>query len=385
MRLERCHNIADLRRLARKRLPGPVFGYLDGGADDEASLRANSTAFDRYALVPRILVDVGEIDTTTTVLGQRLDWPLICAPTGMSRLFHHKGEIAVARAAAAEGMLYSLSTLATQSIEDVAAATGGPKMFQIYVQRDRALLTDLIARCRAAGYAALCLTVDVPVAGNRERDFYSGMTIPPDLSPAALLDIARHPRWLWHYLTSPRFRYANIQHLIEDEKGNLNSLVKYVAAMFDRSVTWKDAEWMIGQWSGPFAIKGILSVDDARRAADIGASAVIVSNHGGRQMDGVPAPVDVIADIADAVGDRIEVILDGGIRRGGHIIKALARGATACMAGRPYLYGLAAGGEPGVAKALAILHDEFARGMALMGARSVAELGPHMIRPAGRP
>ncbi len=378
--LQRCFNIYDLRELARRRLPLPIFSYMDGGSDDEETLQRNIGAFSDYELIPRILVDVEHIDMKTRVLGVEIDWPVFAAPTGMGRLFHHDGELAVARATADAGTLFSLSTLSTYSIEEVAAASDGPKMFQIYVQRERAPVRELISRCKAAGYDALCLTVDLPVHGNRERDLYTGMTIPPQLTLMSMLDVLRHPNWCWNYIFKPPFRLANLDHLKAKDDDGLASLAKYVSKMFDRSVTWKDAEWMIQEWGGPFVIKGILSVDDARRAADIGASAIMVSNHGGRQLDGVPAPFDQIAEIADAVGDRVEIICDGGVRRGKHVLKALAMGATACSVGRPYLYGLGAGGEAGVARAFSLLKAEVERAMALLGCRNVGEITRQHIR-----
>lgn len=377
--LEHCYSIHDLRECARRRLPSPIFAYMDGGADDEETLRRSTEAFSDYELIPRTLVDVENIDMRTEVLGVEIEWPVFAAPTGMSRIFHHDGELAVARATHKAGTLYSLSTVASTSIEDVAAETPGPKMFQIYVQRDRGPVSELISRCKEAGYRALCLTVDLPVHGNRERDLHTGMTVPPRLTLMSKLDVLMHPEWCWNYLTHPAFTMANFERIDMQGEG-VDSLMKYVAKMFDRSVTWKDAEWMIQEWGGPFVIKGILSVDDARRAADIGASAIMVSNHGGRQLDGVPAPFDQIAEIADAVGDRIEIICDGGVRRGKHVLKALAMGATACSVGRAYLYGLGAGGEAGVARAFTLLRAEVERGMALLGCRNVGEITRQHIR-----
>lgn len=378
--LRRCHNISDLRELARGRLPAPMFHYLDGAAEDEMTLRRNTAAFEDFELLPRFLVDVSEIDTATSVLGQSIEWPVVLAPTGMSRLFHHLGELAVARAAARAGTMYSLSTVSTYSIEDVAAVCQGPKLFQIYVFKDRDLSKELIARCRAAEYSALCLTIDVPVAGNRERDLRTGMIIPPKLTWMSMLDVALHVRWSYRYLTSPPFVLANVADRVPHAGNDVTTLIEYIGSQFDRTVTWDDAAWMIEQWGGPFAIKGVLSVHDAKRAVEAGATAVIVSNHGGRQLDGAPAPIDLIGEIVQAVGDRVEVICDGGVRRGTHVLKALAMGARACMVGRAYLYGLGAAGEEGVDKSLTILRSELERDMALLGCRSVAELDERFVR-----
>ncbi|MGE0385490.1 MAG: alpha-hydroxy acid oxidase [Gammaproteobacteria bacterium] len=381
--LERCFDLDDLARLARRRMPAPMWHYLAGAADDERTLGRNTTAFADFDLVPRYLVDVAAIDTSVTVLGQRLELPIMIAPTGMSRLFHADGERAVARAARRAGTMYSLSTLGTTSIEDVAAVNDGPKCFQIYVMRERELTAELMDRCRAAGYSALCLTIDVPVAGNRERDLRTGMTLPPRLRLMSLADIALHPRWCLDYLTRPPLTLANVAHRIAEGTRTVSSVIQYIGSQFDPSVTWRDAAWMIQRWSGPFAIKGILSVDDARRAVEIGASAIVVSNHGGRQLDGAPAPFDALEAIVDAVGDRVEVILDGGIRRGTHVLKALALGARACMIGRGYLYGLGAGGEAGVDRALAILRQEIERDLRLVGCPRAADLDRRFLRHAG--
>ncbi len=379
--LPRCHNIADLRRLARWRVPSPMFNYMDGAADDEVTLRRNASGFDDLELLPRNLIDITRIDTSTTVMGQKIDMPLILAPTGMSRLFHHHGELGVARAAARAGTIYSLSTVGTHSIEEVAAVNQGPKWFQIYVFKDRGLTTEFIERCRAAQYHALCLTIDLALTGNRERDLRTGMTVPPKLSLRSWLDFGLRPLWSAAHLTSDPFTLANIAHRVPAARpGDVNTLQAYIGEQFDRSVTWDDAAKMIQQWNGPFAIKGILTVDDAKRAVDIGANAIIVSNHGGRQLDHSPAPIDVLPEIVEAVGGRAEVILDGGVRRGTDVLKALALGAKACMTGRCYLFGLGAGGEAGVDRALALLKQEINLDMALLGTRDVSEIGRHHVR-----
>ncbi len=375
--LDRCYNIARLRERAAKRLPAPMFHYIDGAAGDEWTMRQNTDAFDRYELVPRFLVDVSEIDLSTTVFGQKIAMPFFCAPTAMSRLFHHAGEVAVARAANRAGTMYSLSSISTASIEEAAEATDGPKLFQVYVFKDRGLNREFIQRCKASGYDALALTVDVPVAGNRERDLVTGMTIPPKLTLASLFSFATHPRWVWNYFTNPPIELANVRDRI---KGDVTTLVGFFNDELDRTVSWDDAAWMIEEWGGPFAIKGILSVEDALRAAEVGASAVMVSNHGGRQLDSSPAPIEVLPEIVDAVGDRMEVILEGGVRRGVHVLKALALGATACSAGRPYLFGLGAGGEAGVDRALEILRTDIERDIRILGCRNVGEVDANRIR-----
>lgn len=378
--LERAYNIEDLRRLAQVRLPKPMFDYIDGGADDEYSLRRNRESFARYQLLPRYLVDVSHVDTRTSVLGQLIEWPVVLAPTGMSRLFHHDGERAVARAASHAGTYYSLSSMASVSIEDIGQQTSGPKCFQIYLFRDRGLTREFVQRARASGYDSLCLTVDMPVAGNRERDHRSGMTLPPRLGVKGLLSMLSRPYWCWKLATTPTVLLANVAHRIAAGSTEVVSLMSYINSQFDSAATWEQIAWLIEEWQGPFAIKGILSSQDAVRAVELGASAIVISNHGGRQLDGVPAPLEMLPQIASRVAGRAEIIIDGGIRRGTDVLKAIALGARACMIGRPYLYGLAAGGELGVTRALSLLRAEIVRAMALLGVRSVAELSADSIR-----
>ena len=379
-RLERCNNIGDLREIARRRLPAPMFHYIDGGADDEVSLRRNTEAFEDWELLPRYLVDVETVDLSTSVLGQSLDLPFFLSPTGMSRLFHHEREIAVARAAERFGTLYSLSTLGTASIEEIAAAVSTPKMFQIYVLKDRELTRELIERSRAAGFEALCVTVDTAIAGNRERDKVTGMVMPPRFGLGSLWSFASHPHWSLHLLTHPGFQLANVVDRVDVLSSGTVSLIEYVNGQFDRTLSWNDVAWAIDQWDGPFVIKGLQTADDARRAREIGASAVMISNHGGRQLDGTPAPIDCLAPMRDAVGEDLELIVDGGIRRGTHVLKALALGADACSVGRAYLYGLAAGGQRGVERALDLLRQEIERDLALLGCRSVGDLGSRHVQ-----
>ncbi len=379
--LKRCYNVARLRERAKKRLPAPMFHYIDGAAGDEWTMRQNTSAFDNWELVPRWLVDVSEIDMSTSVFGQKIDVPFFCAPTAMGRLFHHAGEPAVARAAERAGTMYSLSSMSTTSIEEAAEATSGPKMFQVYVFKDRELNREFVQRCKDSGYHALALTVDVPVAGNRERDIVTGMTIPPKLTLASLFDFAMHPRWVWNYFTRPPLELANVRDRI---KGGVTTLVTFFNDQLDRTVNWDDAAWMIEEWGGPFAIKGVLSAEDAIRAAEVGATAVVVSNHGGRQLDTSPAPIEVLPEIVDAVGDRLEIILEGGARRGVHILKALALGATAVSFGRPYLYALGAGGEAGVDQVLEYFRTDVERDMRLLGCRNVKEIDSARIRAVHR-
>ena len=378
--LESCHKVMDFRKLAEKRLPAPMFHYIDGAAEDEWTYRQNTSAFNQLELIPRFLVNVENIDMSTTVLGQKIDWPFFCSPTGYCRLFHHDGEVGAARAAARTGTIFCLSSIATTTIEEVAKASEGPKIFQIYVLKDRGLSQEYIQRCKDANYDALCLTVDVPSNGKRERDLVTGMTVPPKLGLSGYMNVMKHIDWSFNYLTHPPTpSMVNIEHKLPKGSSSI-SVMDFMNTQFDRTVTWKDAAWIIGQWDKPFAIKGILSVEDAKMAVEIGASAVMVSNHGGRQMDGCPAPIEVIGDIVDAVGDKLEVILDGGVRRGTHILKALAMGAKACMGGRAYLYGLAAGGEEGAYSSLKILKDEVQNNMILLGCTDISQISSDYLR-----
>ncbi len=374
-----CYKVEDFRELARKRLPSPMFHYIDGAAEDEWTYRRNTLAFNEHELVPRFLIDVENIDTSVEVLGQKISWPFLCSPTGFHRLFHHDGESGAARAASRAGTIFCLSTISTTTIEEVAQSSEGPKVFQIYVLRDRGLSEEYIERCKEANYDALCLTVDVPSNGRRERDLRTGMTVPPRLTIRSYLDIATHLDWSFNYLLHKTPSMVNIEHKVPKGTSDI-SVMDFMNSQFDRSVTWEDAAWMIKKWNKPFAIKGILSVEDAKKAVDVGASAIMVSNHGGRQMDGCPAPIEVLAEVVEAVGDEVEVILDGGIRRGTHILKAIAMGARACMGGRAYLYGLAAGGEEGAYRSLNLLKEEVHNNMILLGTRNLKEISLDHLR-----
>ena len=375
MRFQKCRNLSDFRPLAKARLPAPLFHYIDGGADDEVTLHQNTAAFDQVGLIPSGLTAVCVPDTTVEVLGQKISWPVFLSPTGMSRLFHHDGERAAARAARDAQTIYTLSTLSTVSIEEIGALTQAPKCFQIYIHKDRGLTREFIARCRNAGFTSVCLTIDTAVAGNRERDLRTGMVMPPKLTLLSFLSFLTHWDWSLNFLAREKFQLANV--VTSTSAGsakNLISVIDYINSQIDPSINWDDAAKLIKAWDGPFAIKGILSVEDAKRARDIGATAVMISNHGGRQLDGACAPFEMLGQIVDAVGEDMEVILDGGIRRGTHVLKALAMGACACMIGRGYLYALAAGGQPGISRALSLLRKEIERDMILMGAEKLSDL-----------
>jgi len=376
--LSRAVNIDDLRRLARARAPRMIFDYIDGGAEDEITLKANIDAFRERTLTPAMLVDVSEIDPSTDIMGYRSPWPFLISPTAASRLFHRDGEYAVARAAADAGLIYSLSTMGSVAIEEVANIHPGPKWFQVYVWRDRELVKQGLRRAKAAGYDVLILTVDVPVAGKRERDPRNDFSIPPRVTARNALDALSRPAWLWDVVTSPKIAPANFEGIGEDHP---RGIIGFIDSQFDRTVDGADAAWLIEEWDGPVAIKGIMRAEDAAEAVEIGAAAVWVSNHGGRQLDRAPATIDVLEPIVSAVDGRARVIFDGGVRRGVDIVTALALGADAVALGRAYLYGLAAGGEAGVRRALDILKDETQRTMALMGARRVPDISRHVVSP----
>ncbi|HWV59584.1 MAG TPA: alpha-hydroxy acid oxidase [Sphingopyxis sp.] len=373
--LSKAHNIADLRALAARALPRPIREYLEGGADDEWTLARNRAAFQDWVLAQHTLVDVSAIDPGTDLLGFQSAMPLMLSPTGMSQLFHASGELAVARAAAQAGVPYGLSTMATTSIEAIAA-TGAKRYFQLYLFRDRGLTRALLDRAAAHGYGALCLTVDTAMAGNRERDLRSGMIMPPRFTPGSLLSFATHPRWSMGALKNRSFRLANVVEHVGDIGREGTSVIDYVNAQFDRSATWQDVEWLRAQWPGKLVVKGAIMPDDCEEAARRGADAIMVSNHGGRQLDGVAAPLDHLPAIRDRVQDRAQLIVDGGVRRGTDILKAVALGADGCSIGRPYLYGLAAGGEAGVARVLSIFRSEIERDMGLMGRTRIADITP---------
>ncbi len=374
MSLKNCYNFEDFRKLAKKKLPAPIFHYIDGGADDETTLKRNTNSFDDCDLIPNILRSVGEPDLSTTVFGRKIDMPIFLSPTAMQSLYHPDGDKASARAAEKFGTMYSMSTMASFSIEEIANISSGPKLFQLYIHRDKSFTDDLIDRCKRANFDGLCLTVDTLVAGNRERDHRTGFTTPPKFTLESIMNFAMKPGWLFRYFTNKKFELANIKHKTDKGTSITKSVIDYVNEQYDPNMNWDDAEYCIKKWDGPFALKGVMSVEDAKRAVDIGCTAIIISNHGGRQLDGSRTPFDQLKAISDAVGDKVEIILDGGVRRGTHVLKALAAGATACSFGKAFLFSLGAGGQQGVERLLQNMHDEIRRNMILMGCKSVKEL-----------
>jgi L-lactate dehydrogenase (cytochrome) len=379
MSLNDCYNFEDFRKLAKKNLPAPIFHYIDGGSDDEVTLKRNTESFLKCDLVPNILAGVGEPDLSTTVFGQKIDIPLFLSPVAMQRLFHHEGDKASARAAEKFGTFYSMSTMATSSIEEISNISGGPKMFQIYIHKLKGLTDNLIDRCKSSGFKSMCLTVDTVTAGNRERDHHWGFTTPPKLTLKSILSFMKRPSWTFNYLTHEKFQMKNVKDFTKKGTSIAKGVMEYINEQYDPAMSWKDAEYCIKRWGGPFAIKGLMSVEDAKRAVDIGASAILLSNHGGRQLDGSRSPFDQLPAIKDAIGDKIEIILDGGIRRGTHVIKALSLGATACSFGKGFLFGLGAGGQAGVEQVLKRMRDELRRDMILLGCKSIKELNSTKI------
>ena len=379
-RLAGAASIADLRRIAQRRLPGGVFDYIDGGAEDERSLHRNAAAFEQLEFRPRILRDVSNIETATTLLGRPLAFPLVLAPTGFTRIADPEGELAVARAAERAGIPYTLSTLATRSIEEVAEVSGGRKWFQVYVWRDRGLLKEMLERAAESHYEAIMITVDTAVLGRRERDIRRGFTLPPKIGLDTLLAGALHPGWTWDFVRAEPIAFANVVGRSVGDGSDPITLSEYINNQFDPALSWEHIDWFRDHWSGPIILKGVQSLEDAHLAANAGVEAIALSNHGGRQLDGSPPPLELVAPIADAVGDRVEILCDGGVRRGSDIVKAVALGARACMAGRPYLYGLGAGGERGVDHALNHLQEGVAQTLALVGTPRIEDTTPDLVR-----
>ena len=378
--INNCHNVQDFRKLAKRRLPGPVFNYIDGAADDEITYRRNTEAYEKCDLVPNVLSGVDKVDMSTTVMGQKLDMPIYCAPTALQRLFHHEGEIAVAKAAEKHGTMFGISSLGTASIEEISSLVSTPKLFQLYVHKDKGLNNALIERCKASNFEAMAVTVDTAVGGNRERDLYTGFTIPMKLKMSSMFSFAIHPMWALNYFVRPKWELSNLKDHISEGTNVMTTIGDYFTKMLDNSLSWKDVEGINKQWGREFAIKGVMSVEDAKKAIDVGATSIMISNHGGRQLDGSRSPFDQLAEIVDAVGDKIDVICEGGIRRGTHVLKALSLGAKACSGGRMYLYALAAGGQKGVEKAMTNMKNEIERDMKLMGVKNISELSRKNLR-----
>lgn len=370
--------IEDLRQIARRKVPRAFFDYVEAGSYAQETLRANRADLEAIRLRQRVMVDVSNRDNSTIILGKRAALPLVLAPVGMTGMQCGRGEILAARAAQAAGIPYTLSTVAICSIDDVAHATNAPFWFQLYVMKDRGFAEGLIERAAAAGCGALVLTVDLQVLGQRHCDVKNGLAIPPSLKFRNLMSMAMKPRWCWGVLRSRRWSFGNLEGYVVGRSGAV-ALSHWINSQFDPALSWKDVEWVRSLWKGPLVIKGILDVEDAKIAAATGADALVVSNHGGRQLDGAPSSISVLTKIAEAVGSKVEVYFDGGIRSGQDMLRALALGAKACLIGRAYAYGLGAGGQAGVAKAIDILRRELDISMALTGCTRIADVGPHVL------
>lgn len=379
MRLADCHNFSDFRRMARQRLPGPIFNYIDGAADDEVTLRRNTASFEDCDLVPNVLRGVGKVDMSVTVMGHKLAMPVYCSPTALQRLFHHDGERAVAAAAAKFGTMFGVSSLGTVSLEEARAISSSPQVYQFYFHKDRGLNRAMMQRAKEAGVEMMMLTVDSITGGNRERDKRTGFAIPFKLNLAGMMQFAVKPAWALNYFTHESFKLPQLDSHVDMGKGTM-SISRYFTEMLDPSMTWDDVAEMVDQWGGKFCLKGVMSVDDAKRAVEIGCDAIVLSNHGGRQLDGSRTGFDQLAEIVDAVGDRIDVIMDGGVQRGTHVLKALSLGAKAVGVGRYYLFPLAAAGQAGVERALEQMRLEIERGMKLMGCSEVSQLSRSNLR-----
>ena len=370
--------IADLRALARRRVPRAFFDYADSGSYQEETLRANRSDLEAIKLRQRVLVDVSTRSLATTIMGQKVAAPLILAPVGLTGMQHGDGEILAAQAAEEAGIPYTLSTMSICSIEDVAAETRTPFWFQLYVIKDRSFSKDILERALAARCNTLVLTVDLQVLGQRHRDIRNGMTVPPEIRIRNIIDIASKPAWAFSILKGKRKTFGNLAGHVKGME-NVNQLAQWTAQQFDPALSWKDVEWIKKIWPGKLVIKGILDPEDAKTAAKLGADAIVVSNHGGRQLDGAPSSISALPKVADAVGNDVEVLFDGGIRTGADILRALALGARACMSGRAYVYGLGAMGKVGVAKAIEFLEKELDVAMALTGTNYIAEIGHHIL------
>ncbi|AWX99641.1 alpha-hydroxy-acid oxidizing enzyme [Marinomonas primoryensis] len=379
MRLKDCHNFHDFRILAKKRLPSPIFNYIDGGSDDESTYRRNTAAFETCDLVPSVLTGVKDVDLSVTVMGQKLSLPVYCSPTALQRLFHHDGERAVANAAEKYGTMFGVSSLGTVSMEEIAKQTTTPQVYQFYFHKDRDLNRAMMQRAKDSGVQVMMLTVDSITGGNRERDLRTGFSIPFKLNLKGMLQFVLKPMWGINYVTHEPFSLPQLDKHVDMGNG-ATSIGDYFTNMLDPSMNWDDVAEMVKFWDGQFCLKGIMSREDARKAVEIGCTGVVISNHGGRQLDGSRSSFDQLAEIVDEVGDEIDVIFDSGVQRGTHVLKALSLGAKAVGIGRMYLYPLAAAGQPGVERALGLMKAELERDMKLMGKTSIDQLNRENLR-----
>ncbi|VEM00333.1 L-lactate dehydrogenase (cytochrome) (plasmid) [Alteromonas sp. 76-1] len=379
MLLSNCHNYHDFRKLAQKRLPGPIFNYIDGGADDEVTMRRNSESFQSCDLIPNVLTGVKDIDLSVEVMGQKLALPVYLSPTALQRLFHHQGERATAGAAEKFGTMFGVSSLGTVSMEEIAKQYNTPQVYQFYFHKDRGLNKAMMERAKESNIGVMMLTVDSITGGNRERDLRTGFAIPFRLNLKGLWQFATRPMWGINYVTHEKFSLPQLDAHI-DMGGGASSIGDYFTNMLDPSMNWKDVEEMVKFWDGQFCLKGIMSVEDAKRAVDIGCTGIVISNHGGRQLDGSRSSFDHLAEIVDAVGDKVDVIFDSGVQRGTHVLKALALGAKAVGLGRFYLFALAAAGQEGVERAMQLMVAEIERDMRLMGCSKISDLNRDHIR-----
>ncbi len=379
-KLKNCHNFQDLKDLAKRRLPGPIYHYIDGAAEDETTYQRNTEAFKDVDLVPNVLAGVENIDMSVKVMGYELGMPIFCSPTALQRLFHYQGERAVAKAAEKFNTLFGVSSLGTVKLKDIDELISTPKMFQFYFHKDRGLNDSMISMAQEANFEILTLTVDTITGGNRERDLRTGFTTPPKLTPKSIFQFGLKPAWALNYLFREKFELSQLSSHVNEGTNISISVGDYFTTMLDQSMTWDDVIKLKENWGRKFCLKGIMSPADARKAVEMKADAIMVSNHGGRQLDGGRSSFDQLDEILQEVGGEIEVILDGGIQRGTHVLKALAMGATACSGGRMYLFGLAAAGREGVEKALENMKNEIERDMKLMGVKKISELNSSMIR-----
>jgi len=378
-KIDMCNNVNDFRDLAKKKLPFPVFHYIDGGSDDEITLKRNTKSFEDCDLVPNVMRDVEKIDLSITLMGKKLSLPFFLSPTALQRIFHHEGEIAVGTAAEKFNTFFGISSLSTVSAKEISKLRG-PKIFQLYFHKDKKLTQSMIDECKEKKFDALALTVDTITGGNRERDLKTGFTSPPKFNFKNLLSYFTSPSWTLNYLFRRKFDLPFLSNYVGEGTNIAISISDYFSSMLDQKMSWSDAEDIKKNWNGPFCLKGIMSVEDAKNAVKIGATSIMISNHGGRQLDGSRSPFDQLKEILDAVGGQIEVICDGGIRRGTHILKALSIGANACSGGRLYLYALAAAGQIGVEKSLTNLKSELLRDMKLMGCKKISDLSPKNLK-----